>query len=78
MENATMIKLPIVQLRQPDFLRVLLGWGRCRTCSGRWLAGWAALKIKAMSLIPRNGATRSTAKSNPGLIIGALMGLHGA
>ena len=43
MGNATMIKLPIVQ-PEPDFLRVLLRLGRRRTCSGRWLAGWAALK----------------------------------
>lgn len=74
MGNATMIKLPIVQ-PEPDFLRVLLRLGRRRTCSGRWLAGWAALVSIAMSLIPRNGATRSTAKSHPGLTIGASMGL---
>jgi hypothetical protein len=40
MENATMIKLPIVQLRQPDFLRVLLGWADVERALGDgWQAG---------------------------------------
>ena len=40
MENATMIKLPIVQLRQPNFLRVSLGWADVERALGDgWQAG---------------------------------------